>query len=323
MTESLRNKENLILAEHVLIMFVYIKKTRTMNRLFITLSIIILSLTSCSGGSRKSEPESGKKFELTEAWRTDTLLLTSESVIYDKKRDVLYVTNLNLEPRLKDGNGFVSRVSTDGEITDLHWVDGMHAPKGTAIVGDTLFVADIDELIVIDINKGVIARKVPSAGAGMLNDITSDSDGNLYITDSDANKILKYSNGNLTDWLTNGLNLPNGLLAENDRLLLASMGSMDLVSIDLESKSVTKLADSLGAADGISFIGTKDHYIVTDWNGEIFMVNPDKTRTSLLKPKDQQINTADCEYIAEKNLLLVPTFFKNSVIAFRLSEKKE
>ena len=293
-----------------------------MNKTIITLSIIILSLTGCSGGNSKSDAESLKQFELTEAWRTDTLLLTSESVIYDKKRDVLYVTNLNLEPRLKDGNGFVSRVSTDGKITDLHWIDGMHAPKGTAIAGDTLYVADIDELIVIDINKGAIARKVPSAGAGMLNDITSDSDGNLYITDSDANKILKYSKGNLTDWLASGLNLPNGLLAENDRLLLASMGSMDLVSIDLNSKSVTRLADSLGAADGISFIGSKDYYIVTDWNGEIFMVNPDKTRTSLLKTSDKQINTADCEYIAEKNLLLVPTFFKNGVIAYRLSEKK-
>ena len=294
-----------------------------MYRSFITLSIAILFLTSCTGSNRKSVVESGKNFELTEIWRTDTLLLTSESVIYDKKRDVLYVTNLNMEPRLKDGNGFVSRVSTDGKITDLHWIDGMHAPKGTAIVGDTLYVADIDELIVIDIIKGLIARKVPATGAGMLNDITSDSDGNLYITDSDANKILKYSKGNLTDWLSTGLNQPNGLLAENDRLLLASMGSMDLVSIDLNSKSITKLADSLGAADGISFIGTKDNYIVTDWNGEIFMVNPDKTRTSLLKPKDQQINTADSEYIAEKNLLLVPTFFKNSVIAYRLSENKQ
>jgi sugar lactone lactonase YvrE len=294
-----------------------------MNKLLITLSIIALTLANCTGGNRKSEAESIKKFELTEAWRTDTLLLTSESVIYDKKRAVLYVTNLNMEPRQKDANGFVSRVSTDGKITDLHWVDGMHAPKGTAIVGDTLYVADIDELIVIDINKGEIARKVPATGAGMLNDITSDSEGNLYISDSDANKILKYSKGILTDWLSNGLNLPNGLLAENNRLLLASMGSMDLVSIDLDSKSASKLADSLGAADGISFIGIKDYYIVTDWNGEIFMVNPDKTRTSLLKTSDKQINTADCEYIAEKKLLLVPSFFKNSVIAYSLSEKKE
>ncbi|OFY59652.1 MAG: hypothetical protein A2X04_13250, partial [Bacteroidetes bacterium GWF2_41_9] len=235
-----------------------------MYKFLITLSIITLTLSACSSGNRKSETDSSKKFEITEVWRTDTLLLTSESVIYDSKRDVLYVTNLNMEPRLKDGNGFVSRVSTDGKITDLHWIDGMHAPKGTAIVGDTLYVADIDELIVIDINKGVIARKVSSAGAGMLNDITSDSKGNLYITDSDANKILKYSNGSLSDWLTTGLNLPNGLLAESNRLLLASMGSQDMVAIDLNSKAVTKLADSLGAADGISYTGISDYYIVTD-----------------------------------------------------------
>jgi len=294
-----------------------------MNKLLITLSIIALTLASCTGGNKKSETASNRKFEITEVWRTDTLLLTSESVIYDSKRDVLYVTNLNMEPRLKDGNGFVSRVSTDGKIIDLHWIDGIHSPKGTAIAGDTLYVADIDELIVIDITKGVITRKVPVIGAGMLNDITSDRDGNLYISDSDANKILKYSNGGLTDWLTTGLNLPNGLLAENGRLLLASMGTQDMVAIDLNSKSVTKLADSLGAADGISYTGIKDCYIVTDWNGEIFIVNPDNTRTSLLKTSDKQINTADCEYIAEKNLLLVPTFFKNSVIAYRLSEKKE
>jgi len=294
-----------------------------MKKISITLGFVLLTIVSCNTGSRKPDADTNRNFQLTEVWRSDTLLLTSESVIYDWKRDILYVTNLNMEPRLKDGNGFISRLSTDGKIIDLKWITGMHAPKGTAVVGDTLYAADIDELIVVDINKGEIARKVPVQGAGMLNDITSDSNGNLYITDSDANKILKYSNGIMTEWLTTGLNLPNGLLAENDRLLLASMGSMDMVAFDLNSKSVTKLADSLGAADGISYTGVKNYYIVTDWNGEIFMVNPDKTRTSLLKPKDQQVNTADCEYIAEKSLLLVPTFFKNGVIAYRLSEKKE
>lgn len=293
-----------------------------MKKSFLAISLSVLIIAGCNSGNRKPEADTNKNYQLTEVWRSDTLLLTSESVIYDRKRDVLYVTNLNMEPRLKDGNGFISRLSTDGKIIDLNWITGMHAPKGTAVVGDTLYAADIDELIVVDINKGTIARKVPVEGAGMLNDITSDSNGNLYISDSDANKILKYSNGSITEWLTTGLNLPNGLLAENDRLLLASMGSMDMVAIDLNSKSVTKLADSLGAADGISFIGSKDHYIVTDWNGEIFIVNPDKTRTSLLKTSDKQINTADCEYIAEKNLLLVPTFFKNGVIAYTLTEKK-
>ncbi len=298
-----------------------------MNRSIIVLMLAIFIIASCNRGSRNTSVESVSKtsriFELKELWRSDTILTTSESVIYDRKRDILYVTNLNMEPRLKDGNGFISRLSPDGKIIDLRWIEGMHSPKGTGLVGDTLYAADIDELIVVDINSGKIARKVPVNGAGMLNDITTDQDGNVYISDSDANKIYKYSNGQISEWLTSGLNQPNGLLAEKDRMLLASMGSMDMVAIDLASKSVTKLADNLGMADGISFTGIKDYYIVTDWNGEIFMVNPDKTRTSLLDTKAQQLNTADCEYIAEKNLLLIPTFFRNGIIAYELSEKKE
>lgn len=298
-----------------------------MNRIIIVNLLALFILSGCNGGSRKSSDNNGavtnKKFELKELWRSDTILTTSESVIYDRKRDILYVTNLNSEPRLKDGNGFISRVSTDGKIIDQKWIVGMHSPKGTGLIGDTLYAADIDELIIVDINSGKIARKVPVKGAGMLNDITTDSEGNVYISDSDANKIYKYSKGQISEWLTSGLNQPNGLLAEHDRMLLASMGSMDMVSIDLVSKSITKLADSLGMADGISYTGIRNYYIVTDWNGEIFMVNPDRTRTSLLNTRPQQLNTADCEYIAEKKLLLVPTFFRNGIIAFELSEKKE
>ena len=282
--------------------------------------IILVALSGCKGNTGKTSTESST-FELTEAWRSDTLLTTSESVIYDRKRDLLYVTCLNNEPRVKDNNGFISKLSTDGKIINQKWIEGMHSPKGTALIGDTLYAADIDELIVIDVNNSRLVRKVPVNGAGMLNDITSDDEGNLYISDSDANKIYRYSNGIISEWITTGLNQPNGLLAEDNRIFLASMGSKDLVSVEPDSKSFTVLADGLGMADGISFTGIKDHYIVTDWNGEIFLIGPDKSRTSLLNTSSQKINTADCEYIAEKNLLLIPTFFGNGVIAYKLTIK--
>jgi len=78
-----------------------------------------------------------KQFEITEVWRTDTILQTPESVILDKKHDILYVTNMNLEPRKKDGNGFISKMDKTGKITELRWIEGLSSPKGMAIVGDT------------------------------------------------------------------------------------------------------------------------------------------------------------------------------------------
>jgi hypothetical protein len=295
-----------------------------MNKIKIALLIISI-LASCRSNkkpvSETTDNSSVKQFQITEVWRSDTLLMTPESVIYDKSRDRLYVANLNFEPRKKDGNGFISIMSKDGNITNLRWIEGLSSPKGMAITGDTLFAADVDELVIMDINKGVIIRKISIPGAGMLNDITSDGEGALYISDTDANKIHIYSKGRITEWMTDGLNGPNGLLAENNRLLVASQGSFDFVAFDLKTKTGKTLAEGVGRGDGIAYTGIEGYYIVTDWTGEIFMINPDNSKISLLNTKETETNTADIAYLSEEGLLLVPTFFKNSVVAYKLEIK--
>lgn len=295
-----------------------------MKKIFLAV-LIITAIISCKSGNKKQADQpvsvASKQFEIVELWRTDTLLQTPESVILDKKRDILYVTNLNFEPRKKDGNGFISKMDMTGKITELKWIEGLSSPKGMAILGDTLFAADVDELVLMDINAGKIIRKIPIEGAGMLNDITSDSEGNLYFTDTDRNKIHKYSGGKVTDWQTEGLNGPNGLLAEQDRILVASQGGHDFAGISIDSGARTLLADSVGRGDGIAFTGIPGYYVVSDWEGEIFIINPDKTKNSILRTKEAGSNTADIEYIREKNLLLVPTFFKNCIVAYKLTEK--
>lgn len=289
------------------------------------LIVLILSLASCNVGNRQvakeeQQRDSVRKFTLTEQWRTDTLLRTPESVIYDRKRDILYVSNVNLEPRKKDMNGFISRMDKTGKITDLRWIEGLSSPKGLAIVGDTLFTADVDEIVAMDINKGTIIKKIPVTAGRMLNDMTADDQGNLYVSDTDDNKIHKYSGGKVTEWV-DGILGPNGLLFDGDRMLVASQQTNDLTAIDLQTMERTLVTDSLIHADGIAFTGIPGYYIVTDWEGEIFMINHDNSSSSLLRTKEQQTNTADIEYIPEEKLLFVPTFFRNQVIGFRLEEK--
>lgn len=296
-----------------------------MKRLLYLLIVLLTITAGCGQGTVKVKESEGKNavknFVLSEVWKSDTLLRTPESAIYDSERDILYVTNVNLEPRLKDGNGFISKVNTDGKITELKWVEGLNAPKGTAIVADTLYVADIDELVLIDIIKGDIIRKVTIAGIGMINDITSDDDGNLFISDTDSNKIYRYSGGRMSVWLDKGLDRPNGLLAEKERVLLASMGSMDFVSLDIDSGTKKIIATGINRGDGIAFTGIQGCYLLSDWSGEIFMINEETGKISLLKTIDQHINTADICYIPGKNLLIVPTFSKNFLWAFNLEEK--
>src|SRR5688572_13044991 len=102
---------------------------------FILLTFVLaLFITGCQSPKEGSENTAADTtatpalpVTLTLKWETDTLLTTCESVIYDKERDVLYVANINGAPDGKDGNGFISKVSLDGKITEAQWVKGMDA----------------------------------------------------------------------------------------------------------------------------------------------------------------------------------------------------
>ena len=291
------------------------------------LSIVLLFfLVSCTSQKKKSSEDTDdatavKKFELVEVWKTDTLFRVPECVIYDKDNDVIYVSNMNDNPREKDGNGFISRLSTSGEILDLKWVEDMSSPKGLGIYEGKLYVSDVDEVIVIDIAEGKIEERIGIEEAKMINDITIDSRGNVYVSDSDNNNIFLISNGVVSNWLSEGLNEPNGVLLDGEKLLLASMGSEDFAAIDLGTKEITVLTEGINKGDGIAKVSIPGHFLVTDWFGQVFMIYPDGSKVILLDTRDAEIGAADIDYIPEKNLLLVPTFAKHHVVAYKLVEK--
>lgn len=295
-----------------------------MKNAFLILFLASIVSGSCIRGAKKQESPQKvtRHFEITEVWSSDTLLLTPESVIYNENHNIFYVSNMNLEPRKKDGNGFISRIDQEGNIIDLKWIEGLSSPKGLALVADTLYTADVDEIVAMDVNSGKILRRISIAEAGMLNDITADNEGNLYISDTDANRIYQHRNGEISVWYDEQLTGPNGLLWQKDLLLVASQGSNDLKSIHMNDKKITLLTDSINRADGIAWTGIEGYYIVTDWEGEIFMINPDYSKTSLLRTKEQGVHSADIEYVPGMNLLLVPTFYDNRVVAYRLSERE-
>ncbi|MBX9853600.1 MAG: ATP-binding protein [Cytophagaceae bacterium] len=261
-----------------------------------------------------------KKASVTLKWTTDTMLTTCESVLFDKERKILYVTNINGQPDQKDKNGFISKVSLDGKIENLQWVTGLNAPKGMGLYKNKLYVTDITALVEIDIEKGKVVKKYEVSGAKFLNDITVDTAGVVYFSDSFANKIHALKSGKVETWKEDGLNQPNGLLAINGKLYLASMGSNDLKVFDIASKKDSVLATGLGAGDGVVATGEEGYFIVSDWNGVVYHLGSAEKPRVILDTKEQKLNTADIEFIQDQNLLLVPTFFGNKIQAYEFTE---
>ncbi len=295
-----------------------------------TLSILIISVlfvTSCRNQPEEQEATDetipGTSFTLEKAWETDTIFKTPESVHYDEDRNILYVSNIDGKPDEKDGKGFISTMGPNGNKIELEWITGLHAPKGMAVLRDTLYVADVDALVIIDVPNAEIKRRVPIEGASFLNDVAVMPYGRIYITDSNTGKIHIYEDGEVTDWITEGLDRPNGLYLEVNRILLTSSGSSDLKIIDPKTGEFVTVTENIGAGDGVEYTGYEGYYVTSDWNGELFLIYPDFSKVSILKTSDEKINSADIGMNTENHVIYVPTFYDNRVVAYRLIEVED
>lgn len=285
--------------------------------IFFTL-FLVASCNTPKSPDEGTETVSEPTYALTEVWRTDTLMRTCESVLYDQSREALFVSCINGTPSEKDGKGFIAMLDPKGEITSLQWVSGLNAPKGMGIAGNRLYVTDIDQLVIIDPESAEIVDRITVVGASFLNDIAVDSEGNVYFSDSDTGFLWIYSDGAVMRWISEGLDRPNGLCVEESRVLLTSSGSQDLKIIDKSDGSFETVTTEIGAGDGIEFTGKEGYYITSSWAGEVFLILPDFSKVSLLKTSDQEINSADIGFNIQEQVVYVPTFFDNRVVAYKL-----
>lgn len=288
----------------------------------ILIVLIFLSLSASLAVAKdlQSKEAESPQYKMNKKWETRKVLQIPESIRYDPDREILYVSNINGSSGEKDGNGFISKVKLTGEIKTLKWVKGLNAPKGSVVVKNKLYVADIDQLVEIDIETGKISNKYPAPGALFLNDVTADKSGNIYISDSSPKNsvIYKFSNGEISIWLKNDeVSSPNGLYVENDKLILGNSGDGSLKSVSLSDKSISTIAHIGSGIDGIVSDG-KGNYFVSDWKGKTSLITLSGQIIELLNTTESKINSADIEYVKSKKLLIIPTFFDNRIMAYEV-----
>lgn len=279
---------------------------------------LFLAITLLAGASQIALTPP-KPIKLVKVWETDTTLRTPESVLYDGN-NTIYVANIDGKADELDGSGFISKVSLDGKIENLRWTSGLNAPKGMGLYKNRLYVTDIYRLVAINTVTGQAEKTWDAVGKGaFLNDVTVAKDGTVYVSDNRSDKIYRLKDDKWEVWMEGEqLNNPNGVLAVGkDRLLIGSTKIGALRSIDLNTKAVTMIADGMAATDGIVPEG-KNSYFVSDWNGQIFHVDANGTKQQLLDTRTDKINAADIDYVAKKKLLIVPTFYKNKLVAYRV-----
>lgn len=295
-------------------------KTTIFQQLVFALAVpAVLLSTSCGNPDRSAQTDGADSAaadepRLTLLWKTDSVFTGSESTLYDAGKDIIYVSCGNTVPDAKDGDGFIALLNTDGSTKELKWVTGLHAPKGMTLLKGKLYVADIDEIKVIDVDKAEIASIVPIDGSVFLNDVTNDGT-KIYFSDTRAGNIYSMEEDGAYEVVRQNNEKINGLAYFKNQLYgLDGQGLQQYEDVQL---TATLLNSEVTGGDGLVVINDST-FIASRWAGEIYFIKG-SVATKLLDTKEEKSNTADIDYINNKNTVLVPTFMKNEVAAYELT----
>ena len=262
-------------------------------------------------------------------WTLTEGLKNPESVVYDAVTKSFYVSNVNGEGGAKDGNGYITQVDESGKLKKAEWVKGLNAPKGLALKGNTLWAADIDEIVEIDVKAAKIVKKISVPGAVFLNDVAASESGTVFVSDTLGNQIYKYDGKTATP-LTSKDNLesPNGLYVDGDHLVVASWGAIKsfsekpkvagkLFTVSFDGSAKKAVSKSFGNLDGLEKV--KDSFVVSDWvSGKIYKVSS-KGKVQVISLGKQ--GTADLNVVTGADgttLVVVPQMMENKLTAFKL-----
>ena len=264
--------------------------------------------------------------------------LTPESVLHDSAQDIYFVSNINGSPTAKDNNGFISRVRPDGAVENLKFIEGgkngvtLSAPKGLALSGDTLWVADIDAVRAFNAKTGAPLDSVSlsTLGAVFLNDVAIAPTGAVYITDTGIrfddvgnvlhpgpDRIFRIGADRKVTVAAQGdtLGRPNGIALDpvGKRFVVVEFGGKAVLAWKPGDKAPTVIARGAGGFDGVVIIGNR--ILVSSWT--------DSTVSSYETGQEVKLVTgvpspADIGYDAKRNRVLIPIFTGNRIEIWQL-----
>lgn len=248
-------------------------------------------------------------------WKTADLP-TPESVLVIVEDDTtfLYVSLIDGAGDAVDGKGGVAKLAANGAIIDKDWISGLNAPKGMATYKNRLYVADLTEVVVIDMEEQAVIKKIPIEGSVFLNDVTVNSSGVIFVSDTRTNKVHRIEDDKASVYLENISNA-NGLKVFGSNLIVGAGPQLLLVGPD--KKPLTLAKGFAAGIDGIEMT-KRGEFIVSCWPGLVYYVYADGKIQLLIDSQAEKINTADIGFDPATQQLFVPNFFKNTVTAYQL-----
>ena len=275
--------------------------------------VAVLTVAACAG-----EPEPARDTVAVQGVQVALVdgFSGPESVRFDEEADVYFVGNFNGNAGDLDNNGFISRMSPDGEIEDLHFIAGgqngvtLHSVRGMTIVGDTLWACDADAIRGFNRLTGEPVGEISMTRfePGFLNDITAGPGGELYVTDTPRNRIYRIDGRTAAIALEDeALGDPNGITwdrTSGHAIVIPFGGAQVLNRWGGEARELAPIASGLagGKYDGVEVLAYGRLLVSSQADSSIHVVQ-DGVIESSMKTVGAP---ADIGYDVRRNRVAVP-----------------
>jgi outer membrane protein assembly factor BamB len=300
--------------------------------------VVAIGLSACSSPppagnaaspGASSTPKPAGSPAVTAGWTVTEGVDAPESAYIDAGSGSIFVSIIGGMPGDRDGNGRIMKLTPDGKVVSATWVTGLNAPKGLRSHNGTLWAADIDEVVAVDIASGRVASKLKIDGAQFLNDLAVGDDGTVYVSDTMLSKIYAIKEGKASVFAEgDDIEYPNGLLVDGDRLVVAGWGKPEadfttkvpgrLFTLDLKTKKKTLITPKpFGNLDGLELDG-RGGYIVTDYQKGLLIHLSSSGESKVLK--EFKPGTADLAFVPGSNIAIVPLMNENKVVSLDISD---
>ncbi|RVT43196.1 SMP-30/gluconolactonase/LRE family protein [Sphingobium algorifonticola] len=252
----------------------------------------------------------------------------SECVRYDDRTDSYFVANQG--PPGEGNDGFISRVSPDGSVLQLKWIEGgrngvtLVQPLGLFIKGDSLYVVDPRTVHRFDRASGAPRGSIDIPDAVRLNDLTVADDGTMYISDSGSDDrpgaIWKVDRrGRVSAFVKrdDALERVNGIALLADGTVVHGGRGVNLVFRDGKGRVLRERTLPTGRIDGIIPLPDGSLLVASQDGHNVYRVPP--TGKAEVVAQDIAVPAA-IGWDAKRNRLLVPQIRAASLAFYELGQ---
>ena len=295
-----------------------------MSRFPMSVRLIVIGSALCASVAAARPPLEPQRIALNEQFSRP------ESAVYDARTRSWYVSNVG---GTEAGDGYISQLNDEGEIVSEFFADDLDDPKGLAVSGGRLYVADVTRIVSLALDQPSTRSVYSAEGAIFFNDVAVDPRrGTVYVSDTLANVVYKLEDGSVTTLIEGAaLEAPNGLWVDHDDLLIATIGpDLDpttfstsapgrILRYDLRRNVLVPASERFGLLDGLQPLDGR-RYLVTDFQVGVYVWSPGDEPELILSVEDTGLtSTADIGFDRAHRRLLIPDVQGVGVALYDLS----